>query len=125
MQAKESWFAARGNPKMKLQGSGVSSREILQSQISLFAKNRFNIKELTVVRGRLCNCSEKTFSFNARRCGGLWRQAIVIASPGHASGLNRRTVRIRQILLPGMRQFNLGWNISRKAIAGLPMNRLI
>jgi hypothetical protein len=38
---------------MKLQGSGVSSREILQSQISLFTKNRFNIKELPIVHGRL------------------------------------------------------------------------
>jgi hypothetical protein len=53
MQAKESWFAARGNPKMKLQGSGLSSRQILQSQISSFAKKRFKIKELIVVHGRL------------------------------------------------------------------------
>jgi hypothetical protein len=52
MQAKESWFAARGNPKMKLQGSGLSSRQILQSQISSFAKKRFKIKELIVVHGR-------------------------------------------------------------------------
>jgi hypothetical protein len=55
MQAKESWFAQKENRKTKLQGSGVSSREILQSQISLFAKNRFNIKELTVVHGRQIN----------------------------------------------------------------------
>jgi hypothetical protein len=53
MQAKESWFAARGNPKMKLQGSGASSREILQTQISLSAKNRFKIKGMIVVHGRL------------------------------------------------------------------------
>jgi len=52
MQAKESWFAARGNPKMKLQGSGASSREILQTQISLSAKNRFKIKGMIVVHGR-------------------------------------------------------------------------
>jgi hypothetical protein len=52
MQAKESWFAARGNPKMKLQGSGLSSRQILQSQISPSGKNRIQINRLTIVHGR-------------------------------------------------------------------------
>jgi hypothetical protein len=51
--AKESWFAARGNLKMKLQGSGLSSRQILQSQISLNGKNRLQVNRLAVVHGRL------------------------------------------------------------------------
>jgi len=42
---------------MKLQASAPSGHEILQSQISLFAKNRFNIKELTVVHGRRFSAS--------------------------------------------------------------------
>jgi hypothetical protein len=36
--AKESWFAVRENPKMKLQGSPSSDRNIPQSQISLNGK---------------------------------------------------------------------------------------
>jgi hypothetical protein len=49
---KESCFAVSGNPKMKLQGSRSSGREILQSQSCLFAKNRFTINTITVVHGR-------------------------------------------------------------------------
>jgi hypothetical protein len=38
---------------MKLQGSGVSSREILQSQIGQNSKNRLALNRLAVVHGRL------------------------------------------------------------------------
>ena len=50
--AKESWFAARGNPKMKWQGSVPSGREILQSQIAKSPKTRLTFSRLAVVHGR-------------------------------------------------------------------------
>src|SRR5271170_6282574 len=42
----ESWFAAKGNPKSKLQGLGLSSSRSLQSQMPSHPKNRLQLNRL-------------------------------------------------------------------------------
>src|SRR4029078_7049453 len=56
--AKESCFAAKGNPKMKSQGSGASTPKTLQSQTRHSAEHRFSINGSAIVHGRLVDFKE-------------------------------------------------------------------
>jgi hypothetical protein len=53
MQPQNHASRPKGIPKTKLQGSGPSGSNTLQSQISPNDEKGINIKEMTVVHGRL------------------------------------------------------------------------